>query len=84
MNAHIAALRPNYIVADFKAGQSVLLKCNGLAGVPRFMHGAHAVVVKVTSKRIVLMVGVNGKANRELRVTPNQVQVIIEETPERW
>lgn len=80
MNSSIPPLRPNYTVADFKAGQSILLRCDGSTGVPRFMHGDRAVVVKVTTKRIVV-IKADERDGREFRITPNQIAIILEEAP---
>ncbi|MGB7157232.1 MAG: hypothetical protein WBD40_04140 [Tepidisphaeraceae bacterium] len=80
MNTLIPPLRPNYTVADFRAGQSIELRCDGSAGVPRFMHGERAVVVKATPKRLVV-VRVNARDHRELRVKPSQIAIILEEPP---
>ncbi len=79
MSSPITPLRPNYLLADFKVGQSIVLRCDGSTGVPRFMHGGVAVVVKATTRRVVVT-PVNGRDNRQLRVTPNQVESIVEES----
>ncbi len=78
MNSIIPPLRPNYTVTDFKSGQSIVLRCDGSTGVPKFMHGDRAVVVKATTKRLVV-VRVDCPDRRELRVTPNQIAIIAEE-----
>ncbi len=87
MNPPVPPLRPNYTAEDFKAGQSILLRCDGLTGVPRYMHGDRAVVVKATAKRVLVarVDGGGGSAGsaRQLRVTPNQVALILEESQPR-
>jgi hypothetical protein len=85
MDAHqeshrpIAPLRPNYAAADFQVGQSVLLRCDGSTGVPQYLHGSRAAVVKGTSghRRLCVRLHADG-VDRELRVTPNQIAIILE------
>jgi hypothetical protein len=81
MNTLIPPLRPNYTASDFRPGQSIVLRCDGAGGVPRFMHGDRAVVVKATPKRLVVVARVGGHDQRQLRVTPNQIAIILDESP---
>jgi len=78
MNSSIPTLRPNYTVADFKVGHAIVLRSDGSTGVPQFMHGKHAVVVKTAGKRLVVA-RVEGFDHRQLRITPNQVAIILDE-----
>ena len=74
----ISPLRPNYTAADFTAGQSVLLRSDSRTGVPLYMSGERASVVKSTPRRLrVRLSGASGGA-RELSVTPNQIALILE------
>ena len=75
----IAPLRPNYTAADFEAGQSVLLRSDGRMGVPLFMSGERASVVKATPRRLRVRVTDASGAARELSVTPNQIALILAE-----
>lgn len=80
MSSPIPPLRPNYTVADFRTGQSIVLRCDGAVGVPKFMDGGLAVVVKATTRRVIVA-PVNGRDDRQLRVTPNQIAIVLEESP---
>ena len=78
----IPPLRPNYTAADFEAGQSVVLRCDGATGVPRYMDGSRASVVKAAPRRLRVRLWGRGSADgdeRELSVTPNQVDLILAE-----
>ena len=74
----IPPLRPNYTHADFEAGQFVLLRCDGRTGVPQYMSGERASVVKASARRLRVRLS-SGRAagGRELSVTPNQVALIV-------
>ena len=75
----IPPLRPNYTAADFKAGQSVLLRSDGRAGVPLYMSGERACVVRSTSRRLRVRLSTGTRESRELSVTPNQIALILAE-----
>ena len=77
MSSNILPLRPNYTIDDFAPAQVITLRCTGRGGVPRYMHGDRAVVVRVTTSRIVVRNTVRQGA--EVRVLPEQVECIIDE-----
>ena len=78
----IPTLRPNYTREDFKAGQTVLLRSDRTTGVPLALHGSRATVIATPSSTRRLLVrlpaDVAGRGARELRVTPNQIALIVE------
>ena len=78
MNTHILPLRPNYTIDDFAPAMVVTLRCTGRGGVPRYMNGDRAVVVRVTSSRIV--VRNTAQHGVEVRALPEQVERILDET----
>ena len=75
----IPPLRPNYTAADFETGQRVLLRSDGRTGVPQYMTGEGASVVRVTSRRLRVRLALAGEQPRELSVTPNQIALILSE-----
>ncbi|MDQ3440499.1 MAG: hypothetical protein M3478_09140 [Planctomycetota bacterium] len=77
MHSNILPLRPNYTIADFAPAQVVTLRCTGRGGVPRYMHGDRAVVMRVTSSRIV--VRNTTQQGVELRALPEHVECIVDE-----
>jgi len=87
MNTPVPSLRPNYTRDDFKAGQTVQLRADGSTGVPRSLHGHLALVLVVPSRTRRILVrlqargvghAVGAVANHDLRVTPNQIALILE------
>jgi hypothetical protein len=81
MTSPIPPLRPNYTRADFSAGQTVVLRCDGSTGVARILHGRRATVLKASNtRRLLVRLRPDGadRAIGDLRVTPNQVELIFE------
>ncbi len=77
----IPPLRPNYLISDFRPGQMVILRCDGQYGVPKYLDGDQAVVLKATTSRVVVRMGAGDRA--ELRVKPNQIAQIVNESARR-
>ena len=77
MSSNILPLRPNYTIADFTPAQVVILRCTGRGSVPRYMHGDRAVVVRVTTSRIVVRNTM--QQGVEVRALPEHVECIIDE-----
>ena len=82
MNNPVATLRPNYTRDDFRAGQTVVLRSDRSTGVPLSLNGSRATVIATSSSTRRLLVRLPadaaGRGARDLRVTPNQIALIIE------